>query len=96
MTSEMNNLLEKLQEAIDAAIAESGAINDIVAEMKKVGYDLCLVLESTAAISPIDICPSDDTHTADSVPEPRLASNGELDLTIEDVEFLEELNISIG
>jgi len=88
MTSAMNILLEKLQEAIDQAIEESDRINAIVAEMKKVGYDLCLVLESSVAISPIEDTP------ADSVPEPRLASKGGIELTDEDREFLQELNIS--
>jgi hypothetical protein len=90
MTSEMNILLEKLQDAIDAAIADSARINDIVAEMKKSGYDMCLVLESTVAISPIE-----ETQPADAVPEPRLAMTGEIELTADDIEFLEELNISV-
>ena len=50
----MNFLLEKLQEAIDEAISDSGRINAIVAEMKRSGYDLCLILESSVAISPIE------------------------------------------
>lgn len=86
----MNILLEKLQDAIDAAIADSARINDIVAEMKKSGYDMCLVLESTVAISPIE-----ETQPADAVPEPRLAMTGEIELTADDIEFLEELNISV-
>jgi hypothetical protein len=92
MTSEINLLLEKLQEAIDAAISDSSRINGIVDEMKSCGYDLCLIVESSAAISPIEDMP-------DMVPEPRLkssvsASNGEIALTAEDLEFLQELNIS--
>ena len=89
MTSEMNVLLERLQEAIDEAISDSGRINDIVAEMKRSGYDLCLILESSVAISPIE-----ETQPSDSVPEPRLRLTGEMELTAEDLEFLQELNIS--
>lgn len=84
----MNTLLEKLQEAIDYAIADSGRINDIVAEMKKHGYDLCLVLESSVALSPIDAEPT--APVAESQP----ASNGEMELTAADLDFLQELNIS--
>jgi hypothetical protein len=54
MTSEMNVLLEKLQEAIDQAISDSSRINGIVEEMKRSGYDTCLILESSVAISPIE------------------------------------------
>jgi hypothetical protein len=92
MTSEMQFLLERLQVAIDEAIAESELINDIVTEMKKNGYDMSLVLESSVAISPID------EKAASAVPEPRLAlarKSGEMELTAEDVEFLQELNISL-
>jgi hypothetical protein len=89
MTSEMQFLLERLQEAIDEAIAESALINDIVSDMKKAGYDMSLVLESSVAISPVEQTP------ADTVPEPRLTCTGEMQLTAEDVEFLQELNISL-
>jgi hypothetical protein len=83
MTSEMNVLLEKLQEAIDQAISHSSRISCIVEEMKRSGYDTCLILESSVAISPIE-----ET-------EPHLASTGEMELTPTDVEFLQELNIAL-
>jgi hypothetical protein len=94
MTSEINLLLEKLQQAIDAAISDSTRINGIVDEMKSYGYDLCLIVESSAAISPIE-------ETPDVVPDPRLkskmlASNGEIQLTDQDREFLQGLNISLA
>lgn len=99
MTSEMNVLLEKLQEAIDEAIAESGRINEIVAEMKRSGYDLCLILESSVAVSPV-VSTNEDAVPMDDVPESRPVSNvsafsGEIKLTADDLEFLEELNISL-
>ena len=94
MTSEMNFLLEKLQEAIDEAIAESGRINDIVAEMKRNGYDLSLILESSVAISPIE-----QTEPQEFVAGPLVASHptsaGDMELTADDIEFLQELNISL-
>ena len=86
-------LLGQLQEAIDEAISESGRIGEIVEEMKRSGYDLCLMLESTVTISPMD-----DQET-DAFPEPRLVSNrpvsnGEMKLTDQDLEFLQDLNIA--
>jgi hypothetical protein len=89
MTSEKKSfLLVLLQEAIDDAVSESSRVSEIVDEMKSSGYDLCLVLEST-----VSICPSQD-HQPDGVPEPRL-SNGELNLTDEDLAFLREMNIGV-
>jgi hypothetical protein len=89
-------LLGQLQEAIDQAVTESGRIGEIIEEMKRGGYDLCLMLESTVTISPTE------DQQPEAVPEPRLtlhlpavpASAGEIELTDEDLEFLQELNIA--
>jgi len=98
MTSEMNVLLDRLQEAIDEAISDSGRIGSIVDEMRRSGYDLCLIVQSSAAVSPID-----DTQFPDFVPEPRLssnvpsnvsASNAQIQLTAEDLAFLQEMKIA--
>ena len=90
MTSEKKTfLLGQLQEAIDEAVSESGRVSEIIAEMRRSGYELCLILESTVTITPTE----DFQH--DAVPEPRLASTGgEIKLTNEDLEFLQELNIA--
>jgi hypothetical protein len=93
MTSEKKSfLLSQLQEAIDEAVSESGRVSDIVEEMKRSGYDLCLLLESTVTISPMEDTPADD------VPQPRMESEteqtGEITLTDEDLEFLHEMNIA--
>jgi predicted GTPase len=94
MTSEKKSfLLGQLQEAIDEAVSESGRVSEIVEEMKRSGYDLCLMLESTVTISPLE------AGKMDAEPEPRVASkvsasNGEITLTAEDLEFLQELNIA--
>jgi hypothetical protein len=100
MTSEMNVLLDRLQEAIDEAISDSDRISGIVDEVKRSGYDLCLIVQSSAAVSPIEgISPIEDPHFPDFVPEPRLAfnvpaSNGEMQLTGEDLAFLQDLKIA--
>jgi hypothetical protein len=89
MTSEKKSfLLGQLQEAIDQAVSESGRICDIIEEMKRGGYDLCLMLESTVTISPTE------ENQPDAVPEPRLEAPVEIDLTEADLEFLQELNIA--
>jgi hypothetical protein len=86
MTSEKKSfLLGQLQEAIDAAVTESARVGDIIEEMKRGGYDLCLMLESTVTISPLE-----DSEA----PAPQAALNGEFKLTEEDLEFLQELNIA--
>jgi hypothetical protein len=94
MTSEKKSfLLAQLQKAIDEAVSDSARIGQVIDEMKRSGYDLCLMLEST-----VTIAPSED-RPFDALPEPRLASNmsaaaGDIELTDEDLEFLQELNIA--
>jgi hypothetical protein len=95
MTTEMNVLLERLQEAIDEAISDSERVNAIVDEMKRSGYDVCLIVESSAAISPVAVSPTEDTRVPDSVPDPRLASTGEIHLNTDDLAFLRELKITL-
>ena len=91
----MNLLLDRLQEAIDEAISGSGRISGIVAEMQKSGYDLCLIVESSAAISPMDGSnPTEDAPAPEFAPLPALASNGEIELTGEDLAFLQEMKIA--
>lgn len=99
MTSEKKSfLLAQLQEAIDEAVSESGRIGEIVEEMKRCGFDLCLMLESTVTISPTG------DHQSDVVPEPRLEVEtreaeigaGEFELSEADLEFLQEMNIAVA
>ena len=92
MTSEKKSfLLGQLQEAIDEAVSESGRVGEIVEEMKRSGYDLCLMLESTVTISPLE---EGKMEPAPRVASKVSASNGEITLTAEDLEFLQELNIA--
>ena len=89
MTSEKKSfLLAQLQEAIDEAVSESGRVSEIVEEMKRSGFDLCLMLESTVTISPNEECRSDIP------PQPPLASSGNVELSAEDLQFLQEMNIA--
>ena len=93
MTSEKKSfLLAQLQAAIDEAVSESGRVSEIVEEMKRCGYDLCLLLESTVTISPTQ------GYEPDAVPEPRLElveeRENDFELTEEDLNFLQEMNIA--
>ena len=101
MTSEKKSfLLASLQEAIDEAVSESKQISEIVEEMKRSGYDLCLLLESTVTISPTT------NNEPDAVPEPRLEGShdednerepaGDFEFTDADREFLQEMNIALA
>jgi hypothetical protein len=106
MTSERKSfLLGQLQAAIDEAVSDSGRVSAIVDEMKHSGYDLCLLLESTVTISPTegyepDAVPEPRLAWApDAEPEYKRIEykpeyKDDFELTDEDVNFLQEMNIA--
>jgi len=96
MTTELNALLDRLRLAIDEAISDSGRVGAIVAEVQKAGYDLCLMVESSAAITPAGTTsPESHKPAPELVPLPPLAYNGDIPLTGEDLAFLGEMHICV-
>lgn len=86
MTSEKKSfLLGELQRAIDEAVSESGRVGEIVEEMRRGGFDLYLMLESTVTISPLEGNEPDRTEQS---------PDSGIELTAEDLAFLQELNIA--
>ena len=87
MTTEKKSfLLGELQKAIDEAVSESGRVGEIVEEMRRGGFDLYLMLESTVTISPVE---GDVADRAQELPDSKF------DLTAEDLAFLQEINIAV-
>jgi len=87
MTSEKKSfLLGQLQRAIDEAVSESGRVCEIVEEMRRGGFELYLMLESTVTISPVE------SGSADRAEE---SADADVELTAEDLAFLQELNIGV-
>jgi hypothetical protein len=102
-TDKKSFLLSQLQGAVDQAISESHRIGEIVDEMKRCGFDVCLKLETTVSISPAE------EPQPEAVPQPRWVSNASPDalasqgsrasmwgveLTNEDLEFLQYMKIA--
>lgn len=88
MTSEKKSfLLGQLQHAIDEAVSESARIGEIVEELRRSGYDLNLMLESTVSVSPIE------SRVHDVAPEPRPGRAGELPFTEADLDFLRQMKV---
>jgi hypothetical protein len=96
LEKELKDLVEQLGNAIDESIAQSGKICDIVHEMEQAGYDLTLVLEATMRFTP----KGQSGEEEPLAPElescmSRLVPTGRFDLTPQDEEFLQALQIAI-
>lgn len=96
MENELKELVEQLGNAIDEAIAQSGKIGDIVQEMEEAGYDLTLVLEATMRFTPKGQAGEDEPLAPElEASMSRLVPTAKFDLTPQDEEFLQALQIAI-
>ncbi len=88
MESEMKDLIQELEKAINEAISESDRIADIVGDMKVAGYDVCLLLETTVALTAMKNA-GREAQAADP-------SDLEICFTEQDQRFLEDLKIAVA
>jgi len=83
MESEMKDLIQELERAINEAVSESDRIGAIVSDMKHAGYDVCLLLETTVALTALKERASE-------------ASQVDICFTEQDQKFLEDLKIAVA
>jgi hypothetical protein len=89
MKPELKDLMQELQIAFNESVCESDRIAEILADIKRSGYDVLLALEVTIGM----------TTAKPSEPEPIPAQEpvagvpGELNFTEEDRDFLQGLHI---
>ena len=85
----LKKLIKRLGNAIDESLSESDAIEEVIGEIKKEGYDVLLVLEATIGFNrrPAE---SEDGKVAEVTHKDLDAS-----LTEQDQKFLKALSISL-
>lgn len=85
----LKNLIKQLGNAIDESLSGSHAIEEVIGEIKKEGYDVLLVLEATIGFN--------RRRTESKGREPLTLSHKDLDanLTKQDQKFLRALSISL-
>jgi len=83
----MKDLIQELERAINEAISDSDRIAAIVSDMKTAGYDVCLLLETTVALTAIK-----NANKEDRMDEP---SDVDICFTEQDQRFLEDLKIAV-
>lgn len=89
MEKELQQLIEELGEAINSSLSNSDRFAEIMNEMEQSGYDVFVVLEASIGVrkngEPVATVPV----LSESHP-----SNGDLQMSAGDLEFLRTLNIS--
>ena len=85
----LKNLIKQLGTAIDESLSESDAIEEVIGEIKKEGYDVLLVLEATIGFNRRSSGSTEGKVTT--------VTHKDLDasLTEQDQKFLKALSISL-
>ena len=88
MESEMKNLIQELEKAINEAIYEDDRIGSIVGDMKRAGYDVCLLLETTIGLTAVKNFPREEPAAN--------PDDLEICFTEQDQKFLGDLKIAVA
>jgi len=96
MNQDLKVLVEEFERAINESVCESDRVAAVVTDMKRAGYDVTLVLEATIGVS---LTP-DGSRSLEAEPihplNSPVDSNGEVQLTEQDENFLRALKIAPG
>ena len=84
MTDELRDYRERLEKAINEALAESAQINSIIQEVRRSGFDVFMIIEATVGFNQLD----------GSAESEEVNATVQLDLTSQDERFLRQLKIS--
>jgi pyruvate/2-oxoacid:ferredoxin oxidoreductase beta subunit len=87
----MKERIKELGEAINATLANSDQIAEVIARIKDEGYDVFLVLEATVGFNRRD---GEDTADAEEA-ETESGTAPELEINPQDLRFLKALRIAV-
>jgi hypothetical protein len=100
MTPELKVLVDELEQAIHESVGDSDRIAAIVADVKRAGYDVTLVLEATIGFTVGEKSEESSNAEIEAVLEPvplhASESTSEFGFTHDDQEFLKALKIGVG
>ena len=88
----LKKLMKELGAAINDALADSAEINAAIQNVKKAGYDIFLVLETTIGVHRVE---GEDTENADQVPAAQTNTDVQFKVNAQDMKFLKSLKIKI-
>ena len=87
MNPELKDLMQELQIAFNESVCESERIAEILADIKRSGYDVLLALEVTIGTS--------TEKQPEPVAAPVSATSGECDFSESDLQFLRGLHVGL-
>lgn len=94
MNQKLRKLVQQLGEAIHESVSESSQIAGVVADIRRQGFEVMLMLEATIGLNEVEKQPAGapEQDSAESLPES--AEQGTF--TAQDLHFLKSLRISIA
>lgn len=93
MNQKLRKLVQQLGEAIHESVSESPQIAGVVADIRRQGFEVLLMLEATIGLNEVEEQPAGALEAGQSGEEPQ-AADGET-FTAQDVNFLKSLRISV-
>lgn len=89
MNQRLRKLVQQLGEAIHESVSESTQIASVVADIRRQGFEVLLMLEATIGLNEIEEQP-------EGAVEPEDASEDQGTFTAQDLNFLKSLRISVS
>lgn len=94
MNQKLRKLVQQLGEAIHESVSESAQIAGVVANIRKQGFEVLLMLEATIGLNEVEEQPQGTVRTTDGGGAAAEEPSGAF--TAQDVHFLKSLRISIA
>lgn len=93
LNQKLRKLVQQLGEAIHESVSESPQIAGVVADIRRQGFEVLLMLEATIGLNEVEEQPAGALEAGDSSQE--AVSDEEGTFTAQDLHFLKSLRISV-
>jgi hypothetical protein len=95
LNQKLRKLVQQLGEAIHESVSESSQIAGVVADIRKQGFEVLLMLEATIGLNEVEQQPVGALDPAKAASEGALAEDQSA-FTAQDLHFLKSLRISVS
>ncbi len=92
MNQKLRKLVQQLGEAIHESVSESPQIAGVVADIRRQGFEVLLMLEATIGLNEVEEQPAGALESGQA---PEAGANEEGTFTAQDLHFLKSLRIAV-